>query len=355
MSLEGIADTSVLGIVLIEKDTNGDTFITWNHPIIEKDWEKVIITRSLINSTRTETFSKYKDKWLYIVSSEGGVVPRVEFFSVCLLASEFNPEKFSMLCKLLVSIYKTTGNPSKMLRCFLDILTKNKFNGDKLGSFDSATFANKNHLLVSPLLDVIRKFEESSWILWSALIMKKRVVVFSEDIPKLLLFIRALPLFVLHRQDWSLLRPFVVLDSEVEMDELIKTGVYVAGFTSAQIKQRTEIYDVFVDLATLAIEISPHAQDDFIKTQYHQDFAAFMLKALETEGLTDQQVIKAVKTKTSELISKLEQLKTKDPNEPDSPGYISFAGLTSQSIPANMENFLYAVASAEGMTKISKS
>jgi len=241
-----------------------------------------------------------------------------------------------------------------MLQCFLDVLTKNKFNDTALGSFDSAAFSTKTHLLTSPLLDVIRKFEDSSWLLWSALIMKKRVVVFCDDLPKLLHFIRALPLFVLHRQDWSLLRPVVMIDNEVEMEELVKIGVYVAGFTSPLIKQKESLYDLYVDLSALVVDIASHAQDDFIKTQYHQDFASFMLKALETEGLTDQQVIKAVKTKTGDLIANLEKLKVKDENDQSSPGFISFAGLTSQNVPPNMENFLYAVASAEGMTKISK-
>ena len=60
-----------------------------------------------------------------------------------------------------------------------------------------------------------------------------------------------------------------------------------------------------------------------------------------------------MKTKTSDLISKLEKLKVKE-SEEDAHGYISFSALASQNIPQNMENFLYAVASAEGMTRISK-
>jgi len=51
------------------------------------------------------------------------------------------------------------------------------------------------------------------------------------------------------------------------------------------------------------------------------------------------------------LITKLNALKVQ--GEGDDKPYVSFSSFTNQSIPANLENFLYAVASAEGMTKIS--
>lgn len=40
--------------------------------------------------------------------------------------------------------------------------------------------------------------------------MKKRIVVYSEKLSLVLRVIRALPLFAFHRQDWDILRPYVV-------------------------------------------------------------------------------------------------------------------------------------------------
>jgi len=191
----------------------------------------------------------------------------------------------------------------------------------------------------------------NAWLIWTALIMKKRIIVYSDSLPNLLKFIRALPLFVLHRQDWSLLRPFVTLENEPEITDLVKTGVYVAGVLSPQVKAREDLYDIFIDLTTIDIVVAPNAEDDFVQTQYHQDFAKFLLTALETEGIDDEKLIKAVKKKTADLITKLNALKVQ--GEGDDKPYVSFSSFTNQSIPANLENFLYAVASAEGMTKIS--
>jgi hypothetical protein len=46
--------------------------------------------------------------------------------------------------------------------------------------------------------------------LWSALLTKKRIMVYAAQVDQLLQFVRALPLLVFHRQNWDILRPFVV-------------------------------------------------------------------------------------------------------------------------------------------------
>eukprot|EP01125_Pyxidicula_operculata_P015825 TRINITY_DN5390_c0_g1_i1.p1 TRINITY_DN5390_c0_g1~~TRINITY_DN5390_c0_g1_i1.p1 ORF type:complete len:376 (+),score=69.04 TRINITY_DN5390_c0_g1_i1:51-1130(+) len=352
--LQGIADTTLQGIAIIEKDNNNDIFTTWNYPCFESpEWETVIKSRSLMTSSKLNSFSKYKDKWLYITNEESNEIPRVELFTLCLITNEFNPEKYSTLVKYLSNIYKKHKNTVKVLQAFLDVYTTTKHTSD-IGTFESAPYdtPKKEHLLTSPLLDVIKMFEDRSWLIWSALIMKKRIIIYSDQLELLLKITRALPLFVLHRQDWSLLRPFVTLENPEEVEDLTKTGVYVAGFTAPQVKQREDLYDIFVDLSNLNVTVAPHAEDDFVQTQYHQDFSMFLVKALETEGINDQKLIKAVKTKTGELITKLQKLRSQ--NEGETEPYISFSSLRSGGVPANMENFLYAVASAEGMTKISK-
>ena len=49
--------------------------------------------------------------------------------------------------------------------------------------------------------------------LWSALLTKKRVLVYSSNVVELLKIVRALPLLVFHRQNWDVLRPIVVRNS----------------------------------------------------------------------------------------------------------------------------------------------
>lgn len=51
---------------------------------------------------------------------------------------------------------------------------------------------------------------------------------------------------VLHRMDWSILRPHVTIDNE-ELDDLRVAGVYVAGATDERIRQQEHLYDVLID------------------------------------------------------------------------------------------------------------
>jgi hypothetical protein len=60
--------------------------------------------------------------------------------------------------------------------------------------------------------DIVRTFGAETVLIWSALMMKKRVVVYSEKLSVLLCAIRALPLFVFHRANWNLLRPYVTVN-----------------------------------------------------------------------------------------------------------------------------------------------
>lgn len=59
-------------------------------------------------------------------------------------------------------------------------------------------------------------------------------------------FSRALPQLVWHRQNWSILYPYVHLEGE-ELEKLSSCVTYIAGFTDASVESKTELYDLFVN------------------------------------------------------------------------------------------------------------
>jgi Stabilization of polarity axis len=83
-------------------------------------------------------------------------------------------------------------------------------------------------------------------LVWNAILLKKRVVVYCESLPALLKVIRAFPAFAWHRGNWDILRPFVVAGHSPEISDL-SNGVYVAGMTDPRSVRAHQLYDVFVN------------------------------------------------------------------------------------------------------------
>jgi len=141
------------------------------------------------------------------------------------------------------------------------------------------------------------------------------------------------------------LRPLVNIRNQIEIADLTSAGVYIAGFTDNIIKQKEEYYDILMDVDNKTVTVASQAKSNFEQTKFHQEFSNFLTLALESDEVTDKKLTMAIKKRTGELILRLQKLKQN--------GFISFSVLSSQGLAANMEKFLYSVASAEGMTDIS--
>ena len=103
-----------------------------------------------------------------------------------------------------------------------------------------------------------------SIIIYNALLLKKKVVVYAPRLDTLLDFcryknkrdllfhygyaapFRTLPQFVWHRQNWNIVYPNMSTD-EFELEGLQGHGTYVAGFTDPAVEARTDLYDLFVN------------------------------------------------------------------------------------------------------------
>lgn len=95
-----------------------------------------------------------------------------------------------------------------MLKAFLEIFSSGETNAGAVGSFKDADFDQRKAWLVTNIKgtmllprppfrfamltssDIIRMFGAEVILLWSALIMKKRVAVYCEKLPILLKFVR---------------------------------------------------------------------------------------------------------------------------------------------------------------------
>jgi len=345
---------------IIEKDDNGDALLTWSYPESDPELQQILLDRSgLLQETipLQYSFSKYKGTWIYIyihIKAQKEVLPMVSAFAICFVTTDYNPEKYADLCKLEANIYGNTGDPLKILESFISVFVKGAFNGGEFGTFSSSEHDPRKALLASSIKDVVKMFGQEIILVWSALIMKKRIILHSDKLGILLKTIRVLPLFVWHRQNWELLRPFMTI-SDAELNDLKTSGVYCAGFLDESIRERDDLYDILVDISNRSITVANHAKADFQMTTIHKDICDFLMSQIEDEDQdepsTDQDIIKGLAMKTKELIGKLETLKTEHADG-DGESYIELKGLENAKLPPKLERFLYSVANAEGMTKM---
>ena len=82
-----------------------------------------------------------------------------------------------------------------------------------------------------------------------------------------------LPQLVWHRQDWSILRPYISLregGDSVQAQELNSAGVFCAGFVDSSILMNDEHFDVIVNLPASTINVLNHCRADFKMGSIHK-------------------------------------------------------------------------------------
>eukprot|EP01094_Clydonella_sp_ATCC50884_P013640 TRINITY_DN2390_c1_g1_i1.p1 TRINITY_DN2390_c1_g1~~TRINITY_DN2390_c1_g1_i1.p1 ORF type:complete len:381 (-),score=109.80 TRINITY_DN2390_c1_g1_i1:186-1328(-) len=373
--------SSLQACAIVEKDTSSEVMLTWAYPSLPSpELKAVVISRSRLASDPVQfSFSRYDANWLYMytavlhegsTNSKGllaadeeqeqtrsGPLPRVNAFTVTLLSKEFNPELHGRLASLFAKSYTHTGSPIDLLKAYLSVLTRGtctlrvkaeegEGEGESEETFEAAEYDRRSALLATPLKDVIAMLGMESILVWTALMMRKRIVVFCDRLSVLLKVIRAFPLFVSHRQDWDILRPFVNCEN-VEIDEMKKQGVYCAGFTDNAILSRTDLYDIYVDVNARSVSVADQAKADFRMGGFHKDLAQWMVSSAEDPDVTNQQIVRELSSRTKGFLKKVESLQIEDE---EGNTYVSMADLQERQLPPNMDRFVFAVANAEGLS-----
>ncbi|XP_064601907.1 DENN domain-containing protein 10-like [Liolophura sinensis] len=347
--------SDILSAGLIEKDTNGDVLWTWCYPSVTHELRELYIRKCGLSSDKQEllpfVYSQWRRTWYYIYNchvEENDNLPKVTDFSLVLTAKDFNPEKYEALCKIFTKQYRKTGNPANMLESYLSVITKGTCNGEENGTFTLANFDHRQAYANGPMRNVIETFGVETILIYTALLLRKKLVVYHPHLEDLLMFIRILPAFVWHRQDWSILFPYLSLDGK-DLDNLKSNTAYVAGFTDVSVESRTDLYDVYIGLADRQIEISPAAKESFAMGKLHKDMAIAMVQSVEDDQKSNQQIIKDISVKTKELLNNLKTLATE---HEDGQSYITLERLKDRKMPAATENFLYTLAVCEGLVKL---
>ncbi|XP_060068209.1 DENN domain-containing protein 10-like [Ylistrum balloti] len=341
---------------LIERDTNGDVLWTWSYPSVVAEDRKFFMEKSQLQTGSIVIpflYSQWKGDWYYMYSkavTDTSNLPKVTHFSLVLVAKDFNPEKYEELCKILSNKYQSSGNPASMLESYLSVFTRGSCSTDENGRFSAKEYDNKKAYLKSELRGIIETFGMSTVIIYTALMLKKRIAVYypPDQIHQLLMFVRSLPALVWHRQNWNIAFPFIEMNQQ-EVDYLKGANSYVAGFTDASLEGRNDLYDVYVSPTSGQISIATQAKEALAMGKLHKDTAAFMVQCAESEELSEEDIVKEIAKKTSELLNNLKSLAVEGE---DGKLSITLETLRARKMNPATENFLFSLAACEGLVKL---
>lgn len=229
---------------------------------------------------------------------------------------------------------------------FLAVTCRGAFNPqlDGVPTFQNAEHNIKQCYLAGSLVELLSTFQQETILIWTAMMMKKRVVVFGDNIVQVLKTVRTLPMLVWWRQSWDQMWPFVCSSNALELEDLSKAGVFVAGFTTdPRNEMRDDSFDVFCDLNARRVIVSDHAKEAFVMGAFHKDVLQTMVQVASSEDVDDQTMVKELLAKSKKLVGDIQTLAQAHG------GSVGMATLRDQQLPPHMDRFLYHVAVAEGL------
>ncbi|XP_036402596.1 DENN domain-containing protein 10 isoform X1 [Megalops cyprinoides] len=352
-NMAGSETQLMLSVGLIEKDVNEDVLWVWCYPSVSAEMRDLLLRKCCLtlegSVLHTFVFGQFNRTWYYITTvevEEPTALRKVTHFSTVLTAKDFNPEKYAAFSRILCRMYSKHGSPVRMMEGYIAVLTKGVCQSDENGSFLIKDYDARKAYLAGSIKDVVSQFGMETIILYTALMLKKRVVVYHPRVEALLEFTRVLPALTWHRKDWSILHPYVHLN-DTELEALRLCTGYVAGFVDPEVSNRSDLFDVYVNLPDSEITVSQSAKEAMMMGKLHKDIGLLIIQSAEHADKTDGQVIKDISLKTKEILANLVSLA-----EECEDSKITLETLKQRHFPSATENFLFHLAAAEQLLKI---
>lgn len=130
-----------------EQDETNKTYITWTYPTIS-DSNKTFLLKKVsasVNNPQNFTFLRNKSDWLYVTCTDTldiAKLEKIKRFFLILIATDFNPDKYDTLGRILSKCYCRTGTPVELVKLYLSVYTTGACSTQENGTFVLREFDN---------------------------------------------------------------------------------------------------------------------------------------------------------------------------------------------------------------------
>uniref|UniRef100_A0A8D0S2I5 UDENN domain-containing protein n=1 Tax=Sus scrofa TaxID=9823 RepID=A0A8D0S2I5_PIG len=245
-------------------------------------------------------------------------------------------------------MYLKHGSPVKMMESYIAVLTKGICQSEENGSFLSKDFDARKAYLAGSIKDIVSQFGMETVILHTALMLKKRIVVYHPKIEAVQEFTRTLPALVWHRQDWTILHSYVHLDAD-ELEALQMCPVLVVSNlklakvmpVSTILSRRNPRRKALMRFETLCSSCAPNVISSSPSHTGPLSDAGYVAGFVDLEDIS---------LKTKEIFTNLAPFS--EVSDDGEKRVLNYEALKQRRFPPATENFLYHLAAAEQMLKI---
>jgi hypothetical protein len=190
--------------------------VEYVYPALSKELEAVIVSAAASAAVSEPSYGVYSGTWYYCWPSSEGLPggddkPSTKNSScvgtVVLSKSSCHPPKFLALAEALSAVYRATASPPQVLEAWLQAFLKNRIpalpainlKGWKASDFDASALVQPS--ASAPLKSLLSAISVEAVLVWSALLLKKRVAVYGSNRAAVAEAVTALSLLVSHRAE----------------------------------------------------------------------------------------------------------------------------------------------------------
>lgn len=184
------------GVMVVERSSRAPhAFISWLFPDLPSSAQSTVLSRVSFDEP---VFSRVGDVWHYQFPVTAGlpstVLPATSGLVLVVLSRTYLPERYLQLAKLLAESFVATGSPVELLRTYLEV-----FKTGRLGAWSMAAADPSRVLRPAGLAALLAEVGVEAILLWTALLLRKRVAVYGESAAAVIRAVRVLPQLVSHR------------------------------------------------------------------------------------------------------------------------------------------------------------